>query len=429
VSSTRNDHGPYAEKSCPRANASSSPRKVPARSSSAAHLSIIGLSIAAGVMLLGVAGTAALAQAPPPQAGGILREVERSLPTRQITAPDGARIEMPDAPALTSVPDTASVSVRSYRITGNTVFDEGTLRGAIADRLGNLSLLQLRSAADELALYYRERGYLLARAYLPEQQIDDGVVTIAVLEGRYDDIATVGQARLSDQRVQRTLTRAMCAEDDCSGALISRQPLERGLLLLNDTPGAQAAARLSPGEFTGSSTLSAQVNADRLLSGYTQFDNGGSYYSGVTRLLGTLWLNSPAGIGDQLTLQGMAAGHHGELGYATVGYGVPLGYRGTRLAIRGSSLRYELGEQYEILNAHGIVRSADIALFHPFARSLGKNLYGSLTYGNRGFHDEAETVGVDTRRRISDRVELAVNGDFGLTTRNTVALAAAGVKC
>jgi hemolysin activation/secretion protein len=385
------------------------------------------LAIAIGVVLLGAVVTSAFAQAPVPPAGGILRDVERSLPARRLTSPEGVTIEVPDAPALSSVTDATRVAVRGYAVTGNTVFDAATLQAVIADRIGTLSLADLRRTADELAIYYRARGYLLARAYLPEQEIGEGIVTIAMLEGRYDGITTTGRTRLSGQRAQRLLTHAICAEGDCSGALINREPLERGLLVLNDTPGAQAAARLSPGEYTGSSTLGTQLAEDQLVSGYTQLDNSGSYYSGVARLLGTLWINSPAGIGDQLTLQGMAAGRHGNLDYATVGYGVPLGYRGTRFAIRGSSLRYELGERYDILNAHGTVRSSDVALFHPFARSLGKNLYGSFTYGQRRFHDEAETVGVAARRSVSDRAELALNGDFvgesfGMRATSTVSL-------
>jgi hemolysin activation/secretion protein len=373
-------------------------------------------------LLLGAAFTTALAQAQVPPAGAILRDVERTLPSRQVSTPDGVSIEVPDAPALSSAADTTQVVVRGYRIVGNTVFDASTLEAAVANLIGQLSLTEIQQAADEIAFHYRERGYLLTRAYLPQQEIEEGIVTIAVLEGRYDEIATTGRARLSDKRAQRTLTHAMCDRGDCSGELVSRAPLERGLLLLNDTPGAQAAARLSPGEHTGSSTLSTQLAEDRLVSGYSQLDNSGSYYSGVARLLGTLWINSPTGIGDQLTLQGMMAGHHGNLGYATAGYGVPVGYRGTRLAVRGSRLRYALGEQYEILDAHGTVRSADVALFHPLARSFRRNFYGSLTYGKRRFHDEAETVGLDTRRSISDRAELGVNGDFGLGARNTMSV-------
>src|SRR5688500_7610105 len=68
-----------------------------------------------------------LAQTAAPTPGGILNELERRLPTQPLTAPDGAKIEIPDAPALNAASNDARVTVRSYRITGNTAFDEATL--------------------------------------------------------------------------------------------------------------------------------------------------------------------------------------------------------------------------------------------------------------------------------------------------------------
>jgi hemolysin activation/secretion protein len=357
------------------------------------------------------AASSVLAQTPAP--GGILRDLERSLPTQPITAPDGAKIDIPDAPALSAASGNSRVTVRSYRITGNTAFEESALQALIASRVGELSLAELSSAANELTAHYRAHGYPLARAYLPQQEIQDGVITIAVLEGRYDQIATRSSARLSDQRVARTLQSAMCkAGEHCEGALVDRKPLERGLMLLNDTPGAQAAARLSPGIAVGTSTLSVEADADRLASGAVQLDNSGNYYSGVVRAIGTLWINSPAHIGDQITAQAVASAIHGDLYYGSLGYGVPLGYSGMRFSLRGSYLNYELGDRYSSLDAHGTVKSGDAGLFYPFIRSRAANLSGSVTFGERRFNDSADAIDTDDERRIKGRTDFGLNGDF-----------------
>lgn len=351
------------------------------------------MAIALGA--LGITATCAFAQGIPPSGGDVLRNIERSVPTPQITSPDGARIEIPDTPALSTMPENVRVAVHGYRITGNTVFEENTLLALIAGRTGTLSLAELNEVADSIAAYYRDQGYLLTLAYLPEQEIAQGVVTIAVLEGRYDQIAIDSSARLSEERLRRTLTQPLCASDDCSGALIKRQALERGLLLLNDTPGAHGMARLSPGRVVGTSQLDVDVDADPLVAGGVQLDNQGNYYTGETRAIGTLWLNSLSGIGDRLTVQGVASAGHGNMQYGMLEYGIPLGYSGMRVSARGSYLQYKLGGSYEDLDAQGNVKSGDVALSYPFIRSLTGNLYGDLSYGVRRFHDEINAIGTE----------------------------------
>ncbi len=117
-------------------------------------------------------------------------------------------------------------------------------------------------------------------------------------------------------------------------------------------------------------------------------------------------------IGDQITAQAGASAVHGNLYYGALGYGVPLGYGGTRFGVRGSYLDYELGDRYASLDAHGTVRSTDVSLFHPFVRGRTANLIGSVAYGERRFHDSMDAVSVSTKRRIRDRGEASVSADL-----------------
>jgi hemolysin activation/secretion protein len=363
--------------------------------------------------LLALCGAAMAQQAVPPSPGQILRDVERSLPSRRMSAPEGGNIEVPEAPAATPESLQQRLTVRGYHITGDSVFDEKTLLGLIAERTGTLSLADLQGAADELTRYYRSHGYMLARAYVPQQQIKDGIVVLAVLEGRYDRIESQGNSRVSDERVKRTIGSAVCPSgNECRGALIERDSLERGLLVLNDTPGVKVAARLSPGSEIGTSSLDLNVAPQPMLAGSAALDNNGDYYTGSLRASANVWVNSPAGFGDQLSLQGVGSFIHGHLGYGALGYSVPLGYSGLRFGIRAWDMYYKLGDTYSVLDAHGIAYGGDATLSYPFIRSQSANLYGTLSYGERRFHDYAEAVAVSDTRRISGRVEAGLNGDF-----------------
>ena len=376
------------------------------------------------VFAIGFLTTTAVAATSTPSGGEVLRNIERTIPTTPMTSPDGVKIELPEAPALDSRSENERVTITGYRITGNTVFPEATLLGLIEKRTGDMSLAELRAVADEIAAFYRNHSYLLALAYLPEQEIDQGIVTIAVLEGRYDQILIDNNSSISNNRLERTLAQSICQADDCRGALIHRQKLERALLLLNDLPGAQGHARLSPGQAVGTSQLDVNVNADPLVEGALQLDNQGNYYSGANRAIGTLWMNNPWGIGDQITVQGVASEGHGDMQYGLLAYGLPIGYSGLRLNASGSYLQYELGGRYEDLKVNGTVKSGDVALSYPFIRSLTGNLHGDVSYGVRRFDDDIDALNTNAERRISNRIELGLSGDlldaaFGRRALNT----------
>jgi len=76
-----------------------------------------------------------------------------------------------------------SVTVKAFHVVGATVYTEHELLALLnpfKDR--SLSFADLEEAAATITRYYRKNGYLVARAYVPAQQIKDGVVEITVLE-------------------------------------------------------------------------------------------------------------------------------------------------------------------------------------------------------------------------------------------------------
>ena len=74
-----------------------------------------------------------------------------------------------------------------------------------------LSLDDLQRVADVITRHYRDRGYFVARAYIPAQDIRDGMVEITVLEGRVDRVSVkpIGDTRLREQVVQSALQKAL----------------------------------------------------------------------------------------------------------------------------------------------------------------------------------------------------------------------------
>ncbi|WP_306823233.1 POTRA domain-containing protein, partial [Janthinobacterium sp. UMAB-60] len=68
-------------------------------------------------------------------------------------------------------------TVQRLQVTAPPVFAESELLAATGFVPGSeLTLGELRAMASKIASYYQQRGYFLAQAYLPAQDIHDGVV-------------------------------------------------------------------------------------------------------------------------------------------------------------------------------------------------------------------------------------------------------------
>ena len=228
------------------------------------------LSHSIGLMFVfGVSGV--LAQTPPPNAGSL-----SIIPVAPPTAPAKSPtfdVQQEVRPALVA-PGGVKVTARSFKVSGNTVFPEATLTALLGDLVGKeLDLSGLDQAAGIISQYYRERGYFVARAYLPAQEISSGNLEIAVIEGRLGAIKFNRGAgtRLTDARAESLLAGAAPL-----GAPIREQNIERGLMLLNDLPGVEVKSTLVPGATPGTSDLVVETTEGRLLTGSVDADNYGT---------------------------------------------------------------------------------------------------------------------------------------------------------
>ena len=77
---------------------------------------------------------------------------------------------------LTSEPTAPMVRIQvsAWKVTGNSVFDSATLLKVLEPFIGrSLTMNELQEPVERLTSFYRETGYLTARAFLTVQNIDD----------------------------------------------------------------------------------------------------------------------------------------------------------------------------------------------------------------------------------------------------------------
>ncbi|HEY0589720.1 MAG TPA: POTRA domain-containing protein, partial [Pseudoduganella sp.] len=256
-------------------------------------------------LALAILGAPALALAQAlPDAGRIL---EQNRPPALVRQPAASGKVVPDAaPAPAQALEGAQkVLVRRFTLQGVSAFDPSELQGVLAPFAGReLTFAGLQQACNAVTNYYRVRGYFVASAVLPAQEIGDGEVTIQVLEGRISQLrmVTEGEVRLRPEIARRYLDALVP-----HGQPVQEDRLERALLLTQDLPGMGARAELSQGQGIGESELAVQMSEGPLASGSLSLDNSGNRYTGATRLSGNLALNDLGGYGGQLSLLASSA--------------------------------------------------------------------------------------------------------------------------
>ena len=357
------------------------------------------------VVMAGVCAAAPLmAQVVRPDAGTLQRDLDQ----RPLQVPR-AGPQLKPAPARPALQGDATTRFRvaGLRVTGNTVFTADTLLALVKDDLvgKQVTLAELQAAANKISVYYRDRGYFVARAYIPAQElsITGGEVEIAVLEGVLGGLRVQNRSRLSDAAVGRFLAPLK------TGEIMSADVFERPILLLSDQAGVSGVNPvLEPGAQTGSSDLSVEVGSAPLVTGSVELDSWGSRVTGKNRLSGQINLLSPFGLGDSLTVR--VTDSFAGISSGSVRAAVPLGGSGLKAGLGYSATRYSLGQEFANLNATGDSRNLSSFVSYPLVRSQGWNLNAMLAYEDKRLEDRVGATATVTPK--SNRAStLTLSGD------------------
>ena len=351
-----------------------------------------------GLIAAALLASSQTAYAQQPAGGGQLQQIPPSaLPQRP--GPD-IRIEHPDAPT-DAVAEGARIRVNSLRVTGATLFPEDELIAAAGFTPGSdLTLPELRNLAAGITRFYNSRGYVLAQAYLPAQDVLEGAVTIAVIEGRYGAINVRNQSGVSDD-VARRITAGLNTGDPVAIA-----PLERRLLLLSDIPGVLVHSTLSPGAEVGAADLTVDLARAPRLSGSLEADNAGNRYTGAYRFGGSVNYANATGFGDLLSLRLLASTK--GLAYGRAAWQAPLG--DATVGVAYTHMQYELGREFRALDAGGTADIFSVFASYPLIRSRTANLYALASLDAKYLTDEIGLVSQVSDKEIQ-AVTLGLRGD------------------
>lgn len=320
-----------------------------------------------------------------PSAGSQMQQIPpapmpQKMAPKVIVAPVGASATAADATGV-------KIIVKRLSVSGSKAYSEAELLAVTGFSAGSeLSLADLRAMAARIAAFYHRNGYFLAQAFLPAQDIKDGVVTIAVLDGRYGKVTLRNQSNVSDELANGLLGGLN------TGDMVAVEPLENRLLLLSDLPGVQVKSTLVPGASVGASDLIVDLTPGQRISGSVDADNAGNRYTGANRIGATVNLNDPTGHGDVATLRVLTSGS--GLNYARISYQTQIGK--AKAGVAYSDLHYKLEKEFAPLGANGTAKIASVYGNYPLIRSRNTNLYAQLNFDAKRFQDRVDSTSIVT---------------------------------
>ena len=158
-----------------------------------------------------------------------------------------------------------------------------------------LTSSDLNRLLSDITNAYLKRGYVTTRAYLPPQDLQDGVLKIQVIEGRLESI--------DGGDLSSALETSMSSPAKV-GKRLNLRELEQLIDQLSRLPSRQVSLELTPGEEVGGSRVLLQGQKLKPWRVALNRHNDGQRSTGEQQWgLNFVW-DSPLGLADQLSLRG-----------------------------------------------------------------------------------------------------------------------------
>ena len=272
--------------------------------------------------------------------------------------------------AQTNPPTPSIVRVTAFKITGNDVLATSLLDPILVPYVGKeLDLTQLQAIAGLITQEYRRRGYVLARAYIPQQEIANGEIEIAVLEGRLGAIEVKGNQFYSAGFIKGHFAPLIAEK------AINQSSLEKSLLILNDYRDLKATAFLQTGKEPGTTDIVVTVADNLPLHLSFDYNNFGSTATSRNRFGAEIEVAKFLPIeGSALSIRGVMGSNTNDFVYGRTSFSLPVNPYGTKVGLSVSGGNFDVGQAFADLNITGKSWNYAVALSHPFIKTRFQSL-------------------------------------------------------
>ncbi|MGX2956673.1 ShlB/FhaC/HecB family hemolysin secretion/activation protein [Ursidibacter arcticus] len=268
-----------------------------------------------------------------------------------------------------------------------------------------ISLSDLNKLAQNITDFYRKNNYLVARAIIPPQDIENGKVKLTVIKGKIGQITIQNNSRLSSSFIQRISQTAVDEQ-----VYVYKSDLEKLALLLNDLQGIKPNLAIKAGKEKGTTDITVSLEDGKRFGGYILVDNQGNKDTGQYRLSTGLQINNLIGFSDDLKLDFLVS-NKSNLKSARLDYSGLIDGYGTKLGVIANYLDYKLGGNFKDLRANGKSTTLGAYILHPTIRIPDFRLNTKLAFNHQQLTDKQDAVNLTQKRKVNT-VSLSTSGSW-----------------
>ena len=243
--------------------------------------------------------------------------------------------------------------INSFDFVGLEIFTPDVLANRLRDFIGiPLSFRDLKRINFKIEEFYKSNDKIVS-VKIPPQDITIGKLNVHLTEARVGQILieTNGTSNVSHSKIKS------CVESySPRGKIYDASAMNRGMLLADDLPGVSIKGFLQTGEKEDEVDLVLKTSKEPPFKADLVIDNAHARSLGTYRATLATTLVSPLQLAETIGLQTLKS--EGSV-YGRFSLGMPLGSRGWRLNLYGSTLSYKVvTEDLAALNIEGDVEEA-----------------------------------------------------------------------
>ncbi len=261
---------------------------------------------------------------------------------------------------------------------GNTIFTDEELKVYSYDLLGQeVAYEDILKLALKVTNAYKSKGYITSIAFLPPQEVVNGILKIKVLEGKLGNVEVKGNKWAKDKYFKNVVFRGNGLKQD---EVFNVNNLKKSMIEINGQSYLNGKVFLDKGEAVGTTDIVLDVE-DRVPLGLNaSWGNQGRDLIGIQQAGIGITDYNITGYGDELGVNVTLA--DGTTGVGT-NYSLPVGENGTRLIAGYSYSGVELGGIYKPAQIEGTSHFYKLGIQKPLFNNDRFNVIGDASFDFR----------------------------------------------
>ena len=278
----------------------------------------------------------------------------------------------PPAPEKDRLSTIGFVYVKKYRFNGNTIVSDKELdniAGPFTNR--KISIQELHELRYKITLHYINKGYINSGAVLPDQKVENGVITFKIIEGRLTDLEIIGTKRIKKGYVLKRI-------DPGREKILNINELQKNLQLLHQNPLiSKINVELSPGLMPVEAFLKVAVTESNPFKLSVKYANDYTPASGSLGLGIFIQYLNLSGWGDSIS--GRYEHTKGADEYS-INYTIPINSKGTMIALTHNNTDSQIIEEpFDLIDITSEARNFGISLSHPIIKNPVQELLFTIS--------------------------------------------------